>query len=85
MDSKISQRDRDVLRGLAHEVAEIAALPIQRETVLLWEALNGLRPVRPLALMDEIPWHQMDVDGVLALQTQDEDCRGFERSLRQTL
>jgi len=77
--------DLEVLRRLASEVAEIAALPVQQETIALWRAHNSLRPVRPMALVDEIPWHEMDLDGSLALQTEDEAARSFERSLRQTL
>lgn len=80
----MSRSDRNVLRTLAHEVAEIAALPVQVETVTLWRALNGLRPVRPMALIDEIPWHEMGPDDELMLQAQDEDCREFERGLRRT-
>lgn len=85
MGGALSRADRDVLRRLADETAEIAALPVQGETITLWTALNGLRPVRPLALIDEIPWHEMDIDGELTLLTQDEDARSFEQGLRQTL
>ena len=81
----LSRADLEVLRALAHQVAEIAALPVQQDTIALWRAHNGLRPVRPMALVDEIPWHEMDVDGSLALQTEDEAARSFELTLRQTL
>ena len=63
--------DRAVLRDLAHEVAEIAALPRQQQTISLWKALNGLEPARPMVLIDQIPWHEMDVDGELELRTED--------------
>ena len=79
------QAERDVLRTLAHEIAEIAALPIQQQTRTLWRALNGLVPARPMALIDEVPWHEMDVGGELALQTQDDAYRGFEQVLREKL
>ena len=81
----VTRADRDMLRTLAHEVAEIADLPLQQETRTLWRALNSLQPVRPMARIDELPWHEMDVDGELTLLTQDETDRRFERSLRQTL
>ena len=81
----VTRADRNVLRTLAHEVAGIADLPVQRETRSLWRALNGLQPVRPMARIDELPWHEMDVDGELTLLTQNETDRRFERSLRQTL
>jgi hypothetical protein len=81
----VIQAERDVLRTLAHEIAEIAALPIQQQTRTLWKALNGLVPARPMALIDEVPWHEMDVGGELALQTQDDAYRGFEQVLREKL
>jgi hypothetical protein len=85
MPGALSPADLEVLRGLAHEVAEIAALPVQQETVASWKALNGLQPVRPMVLIDEIPWHEMDVDGGLELHSADETARAFELTLRQTL
>ena len=81
----IEPRDRDVIRGLAAEVAEIAALPVQRETIGLWKALNGLRPIRPMVAIDQIPWHEMDVDGELALACADQFCRSLETQLRRIL
>ena len=77
--------DQLVLRELASEVAEIAALPAQQETIALWHGLNGLRPARPMVMIDEIPWNEMDVDRELTLQTEDGFCRGLEATLRQTL
>jgi len=77
--------DRDALRGLATQVAEIAALPVQQETITLWKALNGLKPIRPMVMIDQIPWHEMDVNGELALRTEGEFCRYIETTLRRTL
>jgi len=81
----ISTKDRDILRELASQVAEIAALPVQQETISLWKALNSLKPVRPMVMIDQIPWHEMEVDGELELQTEDGFCRGIETGLRRTL
>lgn len=81
----VSKKDRDILRELASQVAEIAALPVQQKTISLWKALNSLKPVRPMVRIDQIPWHEMDVDGELALQTEDDFCRRIETELRRTL
>jgi len=81
----ISRKDHDTLRSLAAQVAEIASLPVQQETISLWKALNGLKPVRPMVMIDQIPWHEMEVDAELALQTEDELCREWETTLRRTL
>ncbi|PIX36669.1 MAG: hypothetical protein COZ57_38305, partial [Armatimonadetes bacterium CG_4_8_14_3_um_filter_66_20] len=81
----VSNRDRGIIRKLASQIAEIAALPVQAETVALWKALNGLKPVRPMVMIDQIPWHEMEVDGELTLQCEDGFCRGFEGRFRRTL
>ncbi|MFI5387154.1 MAG: hypothetical protein ACHQ50_13665 [Fimbriimonadales bacterium] len=81
----MEQHDIEVLRELGRQVAEIAALPAQEETRRLWWALNGLRPVRPLVMIDELPWNEMDVDGDLVAEAQDPFCRGLETTLRRTL
>ena len=85
MEMMISKKDRVVLRELAGQVAEIAALPVQQETISLWKRLNGLKPVRPMVMIDQIPWHEMEVDGELTLKTQDEFCRDIETRLRRTI
>lgn len=81
----LTPRDKEIVRGLGQRVAEIAALPAQQETIALWKALNRLEPARPMVLVDQVPWHEMDVDGSLALQTEDGLCRQIEAQLRRTL
>ena len=81
----ITQNDKEVLRTLGKQVAEIAALPVQQETIRLWKALNGLRPERPMVMIDQIPWHEMNVDDELTLQTEDPFCQTIETGLRRTL
>ena len=74
----VNGTDRDVLRRLAAQVAEIAALPVQQEKIGLWKASNGLKPVRPMVMIDQICWHEMDVDDELTLQCADPFCRRLE-------
>jgi hypothetical protein len=81
----VSKKDQDVLRELARQVAEIAALPVQQETISLWKAVNRLKPVRPMVMIDQVPWHEMEVDADLTLQTEDGFCRSIETRLRRTL
>jgi hypothetical protein len=81
----VDAKDREIIRELAGRVAEIAALPAQQETIAGWKALNRLEPVRPMVSIDQIPWHEMDVDGELALQTEDPFCRRIETTLRREL
>ena len=81
----VSKQERDILRELAKQVAETAALPVQQHTISLWKALNGLKPIRPMVTIDQVAWHEMDVDGELALRTQNAFCQGLETMLRRTL
>ncbi len=46
---------------------QIAALPVHQEKARLWQRLNDLESVRPMVWINEIPWHEMDVDGELTL------------------
>jgi hypothetical protein len=80
-----SEKDRYVLRGLGERMAEIAALPIQREKADMWRRLNDLEHVKPMIWINEIPWHEMDVNDELKLQTIDPFCRRLEGQLRRTI
>jgi hypothetical protein len=82
---KLSSNDTDTLRHLATEVAQIAALPIHQERVRLWQKLNDLESERPMVWINEIPWHEMDVDDELTLQTEHPWARDQEQNLRRTL
>jgi len=81
----ISQHDRDVLRRLAEQQVRVASLPVHREKTALWRKLNDLEPVRPLIWINEIPWHEMNVNDELTLQCADEWARQVEMRLRRTL
>ena len=66
-------------------VAEIGALPIQAEKKRLWRKLNALEPERPLVMIDQVCWNEMNIDNELTLQCTDLDCRKYEESLRRIL
>ncbi|HUT36573.1 MAG TPA: hypothetical protein VNE39_24000 [Planctomycetota bacterium] len=80
-----NKKEREVLRGLARQVAEIAALPVHEETISAHKALNALKPVRPMVMIDQVCWHEMNVGDELTLRCEDSFCRGLETRLRRTL
>ncbi|MHB8862869.1 MAG: hypothetical protein ACYC6N_10730, partial [Pirellulaceae bacterium] len=82
---RLTTRDTEMLRRLAAELAEIAALSIHRERAQLWQSLNDLQSVRPMVWINEIPWHEMDVNGELTLRTEHPWARDQERDMRRTL
>lgn len=77
--------DRDILRSLAGEIAEIAALDVQQENEKLYRALNALKPIRSVVLMDELPWNQLADSDELINRCADEFLRGVETVMRRTL
>lgn len=82
---RLTNGDKETLRRLASEVADIAALPVHREKARLWQKLNDLEPERPMVWINEICWHEMDVNNELTLTTQHPWARDQERDLRRTL
>jgi hypothetical protein len=77
--------DKQIIRELAACAAEIAALPVQEEKRRLWRALNALRPERPMVMIDQVCWNEMEIADELALRCEDPDCRYYEDILRRTL
>ncbi|NQT86807.1 hypothetical protein HQ560_08595 [bacterium] len=79
----IPTAERDMLRRLASEIAEIAALPVHEEKRTLWRKLNRLDSARPLVWINEICWEQMG--DVVQPQATDPLLRGIEGRMRRTL
>ena len=81
----LNKEDVAVVRELGARVAEIAALPVQEEKRALWRKLNAREPVRPMVMIDQVCWNEMNTGGELTLQCADSECRGYEEHLRRTL
>ena len=78
-------KDRKILRDLAARTADIAALPVQEEKRGLWRRLNARAHGRPMVMIDQVCWNEMEVDRELALGCAEAECRGYEEELRRTL
>lgn len=81
----ITDKDKIILREIGKQVAEIAALPVQKKTITEWKRLNSLKPGRPLVWINEIPWHEMNINDELTLRTEDGLSRSTETWLRRLL
>ncbi|MCX7799282.1 MAG: hypothetical protein N2109_02955 [Fimbriimonadales bacterium] len=66
-------------------MAEIAALPVQEEKRRLWRKLNGLQMERPMVMVDQVCWNELEQTGELTLLCEDPELRAYERELRRTL
>ena len=78
-------KDIAIIRELAKQVSEIAALPVQEEKRQLWRKLNGLKPERPMVMIDQVCWNEMNVDDELTFQCEDKECHPYERQMRMAL
>ncbi|MBT3374415.1 MAG: hypothetical protein HN742_04700 [Lentisphaerae bacterium] len=83
---EIQTEEVRVLRELASEVAEIAALPVNSEKRELWRRLNNLEDVRPLVYSRFMPevWEEFLPDDQL-LTLESRKARDYERALRRKI
>ena len=84
-DLMLAPVEKDALRRLGSELAAIAALGVHKEKAELWRRLNDLDSVRPMVWINEIPWHEMNVDDELTLRTVHPWARELETRLRRTI
>ena len=82
---KLSSQDTWVLRRLARQYAELAALPEMAERRARWEKHNRVGGERPLVLIDQLPWNELNFDGSLTNEVTDPYWRRVETWLRQEM
>lgn len=75
----------EVLRALANEYMEIASQPVQREKMELWKAFNRHDQTRPMVIIDQLPWNELNKDGSLECVVQDPFLRRIEDNFRKTI
>ncbi|MHB1357016.1 MAG: hypothetical protein ACYCZF_13695 [Anaerolineae bacterium] len=78
----ILHKDKSVLRSVARQYNEVAQLGDHASTIEDWKKINSLKPVRPMILIDQIPWHEMNVNGELDLLCEDPLLRSLEWNMR---
>lgn len=78
-------KDKETIRRLASQVAEIASLPIQEKKRGMWRMLNAKKPSRPMVTIDEVCWNEMNVNDELTLMCTNEECRRYEDELRKII
>ncbi|MGN1140397.1 MAG: hypothetical protein ACI4TF_04285 [Oliverpabstia sp.] len=73
------------LRKLAKEYYEQAMSPMNVERMVLHRAVNDLKMQRPVVLIDEIPFHELNFDGSLTLRCTDSVLRTAEDLMRKKM
>jgi hypothetical protein len=81
----LTAKDKGILQELAKKYMEIAVLPINKERIQRIKDMHSLKPVRPPVWIDEIPWHEMDIDGQLKLHCESPEAQEAERFFRRVL
>lgn len=85
VESQINNQDKKVLRELGEEISRIASLPEMDKRKESWRKLNDLEPVKPLVWINDVPWHQMDVNNELKVKSVDSFLRVIETKLRRAI
>lgn len=74
-----------VLRELARQYFEIANSDENHRHILLHKQVNDKCMERPIVMIDEIPWHEMELESELTCVSSDEDLLPLETMFRRTL
>ena len=87
VDEEISLKpfEINILRRLAIQWAEVAAMPVHSERALLWQKLNDLDSERPMVWINEIPWHEMNFNDELTLKCENAWARSQEDLMKKTI
>ena len=79
------EQDILILRELAARYMEAASDPVNAERVILHTAVNDKVQMRPVVLIDEIPWQEMNIHDELTICCKDPDYAAVEDHLRKEL
>jgi hypothetical protein len=79
------KKDELILRELASKYFELANSDKNRQNILLHKMVNDLKQPRPIVLIDEIPWHEMNINDELTLQCSSDFCRNIENFFRMNI
>lgn len=82
---EISKKDRETLRVLADKYMEYALSEQNNQNRDLWRALNMHKMQKPMVSIEQMPWHELNVDGCLDCTVENVYFRGIETELRMQL
>ena len=82
---ELTQHEKDVLRSLAEKYMTYALDSINGEKLKMWLALNRGEMIRPMVMIDQIPWNELNADGSLTNEISGGVWRDVETNLRQKI
>ena len=80
-----NRKEREIVRELAKKYMEIAMSEKHMKMRRRFRDSNDLKIVRPPVIMEEIPWHEMNLDNALTCQCENKDLRDMEYFFRREL
>ncbi|MDR1733262.1 MAG: hypothetical protein LBR73_00035 [Oscillospiraceae bacterium] len=80
-----AQKDIQTIRALAAQYSEAAGSDRNLYNRRLHIASNDLHMERPVVMINELPWDQLNIDGRLTCVCEDERLRGLELDWRKKL
>lgn len=77
--------DIEVIRELARRYQVIASDSVNKKRMDLYRGVNDLKQIRPVVLIDELPWNEMNINDELTCISQDKALRDMEWVFRSNL
>ena len=77
--------DIKILRDLAAQYALFASEDINKERLELYKGVNDLKQIRPVVLIDEIPWNEFKPNDELNLICEDKFLSSIEWFFRSNI
>jgi hypothetical protein len=81
----ITAKDKEILRELGKIYLELASQNVNKGRIKRIKDNNDLKPGRPPVWIDELPWHELDIDGQLSSRCESNEAQILERFLRRIL
>ena len=81
----LKAEEKEILRKLGDKIAELSSDPVNLKRADLWRNLNDLESKRPMVWINEIPWHEMNVDDELTIKTEHPWAQDLELRLRRSI
>lgn len=78
------RKDLEIVRPLAERYAGIASLDVQGERIDRYYKTNAMEEVRPVVLIDEVPWGEIR-DDALECRSEHPEIRAIEDYIRRRL
>lgn len=80
-----TENDKSIVRELAREYLSLFYKHDHEEMTKRFRDTNDRKLVRPPLLINEIPWHQMNIDDELTCICENDTARGIEADLRRRI